>query len=197
MKQRKKTSSTSKPRKPTAPSMNSSASTINESSISDSAKPTFSKANAKTSSPAVPSSNTKKPSGKQGRFAFQGQKSTPRSLPSDELTPQERLFSLQDLKELASIVQSSGPARVPGASATDTAPTIAASTKVKKTIKKREPGVVAFQKKNGRQVSFKAQKGKAVAAPVVPQVEQGVPLDMPDLSGYTASQSNPYSYAFS
>lgn len=188
---KKKTSSTSKPRNKTAPSMNSSASITNASSGSVSGKPKPLEESVKTSSLVAGTSKSKKGSAK-GKFAFQG--SRPKSTPSsEEVMGQERLFSLADLKELAQIVRevpaSSGPKE------SNTARGTPASRPAKKTIAKAP---VSFKKKNGQKVEFagrakggkKASAAAPVAAPVVPQVE--IEQDMPSLAGY----QNPYSYAF-
>ena len=197
LKKGKKTSSTSKPRRKTAPSMNCSASTTNAFNGSDSDKPKCSETNGKTSLPGVSTSSKKNANGK---FAFKGPKtSRPSSQPSGsgELTAAERLFSLADLKELAAIVKEQTPA---GAALKEgTSRSIARSTQgsrqSSKKISKQTPkkkGAVRFQKKNGDAVEFHGRKKEAdthvAPVPVVQDDEE----DMPPLNGY----QNPYSYAF-
>lgn len=145
------------------------------------------------SSQAV-SISTKKGAPKSGKFAFnQGPKTASlRSLPSAEATHQDRLFSLQDLKDIASIVRekSSAPAG-------DTKEIV--SARAPKRVRAPKGGIqkVNFAKKNGKQVNFTAQP-KKMQMPAVLQdpISDSPLLDMPDLSGMSGHH-NPYSYAFS
>lgn len=197
---KKRTSSTSKPRSKTLPSMNSSDSTTNVSNGSGNAKPKSSAVSAKTSSLEASTSKPKKGGPHKGKFAFQAKPtSRPKSQPSvsDEVTAQERLFSLADLKELAQIVRES-PAGVESnaAMSTSTARTTPPSRQAKKTISKTK-GSVTFKKKNGQHVAFEGRKKsfakKVEKAPApVPLPPADEELDMPSLAGY----HNPYSYAF-
>ena len=205
VKGKKKTSSTSKPRaNAMVPSMNSVDSTSSASKPFVNGRLKSSTGNGKMSSQAVSFSKGKK----SGKFAFQGQGAQPRinsrqsSPPSDEVTVQQRLFSLEDLKELASIVQSSDSSRartVADPISSDVSGTKATSkVKAKKTIRKVNKdanGAVAFRRANGKQVSFQSKKSQLTVPEQHQQEYEGVALDMPDLN--TGAPHNPFLYAFS
>lgn len=197
---KKKTSFTSSTNK-TAPSTNSSDLTTSGSSGFGKGKPKSSGANVKTSSPAPSTTNNKKPGKTQsGKFAFQGPKTSRQNSPSSDVpTPQDRLFSLQDLKELAQIMRE--PTSAVAAKSMESDPT-AATTRggkgkregYKKQIQKaKQAQKVTFKTKKGP-VQFEAKRVKKATQeegeipPLVPAVEEQTP--------YADAHGNPYSYAF-
>ena len=192
---KKGTSSNSNLRNKTALLTNSSVSTTNASFISGKGKKK-SLVPEKTSLPVVSSSGLKKGKSGTGKFAFQGAKAFRQSSPSsDEPTQQDRLFSLQDLKEIASIVRETKDHPSARATSSEEKTSAARTTKISrpsKTIKK--PGTVQFANKKGKHISFQAKR--TAVKPYVPQIVDEIGEDMPNLGDMGARQ-NPYSYAFS